>query len=342
MKMAIQIGIDLGSYKTVISEGPRIVLEQPSIVTVDSESYNPIYFGDTAKSSLGRTPETLTCVRPIEHGVIADYDITRAMLSDYLHRSFGNKIIRPSVITCLPTGLTELQHHSLADVIVDSGGRNVTVIETPLAVAIALGIDFDSPRGSMVVDVGAGTTDIASISLGGIVQCGSFNVASYDFDDAIIKYVRRAYNIEIGELTAENIKKQIGSVVKRDVEITVIARGRNLRTGLPEAFEITSREIYDTVYDTAIQISNCVRRVLEKTDPDIVADIMESGIYLTGGGSLINGMATFMEEFVGAPVIQAPDPLHTVSKGMAMAQKDPKLLKNIDYQLRSIKELIIE
>ena len=242
----------------------------------------------------------------------------------------------------MPTGLTELQHHSLADVIVDSGGRNVVVIETPIADAIALGIDFSSPKGSMVVDIGAGTTDIASISLGGIVQCGSFNVASYDFDDAIIKYVRRAYNIEIGELSAENIKKQIGSVIKRDVEITVIARGRNLRTGLPEAFEITSREIYDTVYDTAIQICNCVRKVLEKTNPDIVADIMNSGIYLTGGGSLINGMASFMEEFIGAPVIQAPDPLHTVSKGMAMAQKDPKLLKNIDYQLRSIKELIIE
>lgn len=340
--MALQIGIDLGSYNTVISEGARIVLEQPSIVTVEADSFKPVYFGDMAKSSLGRTPETLLCTRPIEHGIIADYDLTFAMLSEYMKRAFGSRIIRPSVIACLPTGLTELQHHSLADVIVDSGGRNVTVIESPLAVAIGLGIDFDSPKGSMVVDIGAGTTDIASISLGGIVQCGSYNIASYDFDDAIIKYVRRVYKIEIGELTAENIKKQIGSVVKRDVEITMIAKGRNIRTGLPEAFEITSREIYDTVYDTAIQICNCVRKVLEKTDPDIVSDIMDTGIHLTGGGSLINGMASFMSDFIGAEIIQAPDPMHSVSKGMAIAQKNSKLLKNIDYQLRSIKELIIE
>ncbi len=340
--MATQIGIDLGSYKTVISETSRIVLEQPSIVTVDAESYTPVYYGETAMSSLGRTPEALTCVRPIEHGVIADYDITFSMLSEYMKRAFGSKIIRPSVIACLPTGLTELQHHSLADVIVDSGGRNVTVIESPLAVAIGLGIDFNSPKGTMVVDIGAGTTDIATISLGGIVQCGSYNVASFDFDDAIIKYIRRAYNIAIGELTAEQIKKQIGSVIRRDVEITMIAKGRNLRTGLPEAFEITSREIYDTVYDTAIQICNSVRKVLERTDPDIVADVMDNGIYLTGGGSLINGMASFMEEFIGTKIIQAPDPIHSVSKGMAIAQKNPKLLKNIDYQLRSIKELIIQ
>lgn len=340
--MAMQIGIDMGSYKTVISEQNRIVLEQPSIVTIESDSFKPVYFGDTAKSSLGRTPETLTCIKPVEHGVIADYDITLAMLSEYMKRAFGNKVIRPSVIACLPTGLTELQHHSLADVIVDSGGRNVTVIESPLAVAYGLGIDFSSPKGSMVVDIGAGTTDVATLSLGGIVQCGSFNLASYDFDDAITKYIRRAYNIEIGELTAESIKKQIGSVVKRDVEITVIAKGRNLRTGLPESFEITSREIYDTVYDTAIQICNSVRKVMERTDPDIVADVMEDGIYLTGGGSLINGMAAFMEEFIGTRVMQAPDPMHSVSKGMAIVGKSPKLLKNIDYHLRSLKELIIE
>ena len=340
--MAMQIGIDLGSYKTVISEQNRIVVEQPSIVTVDSDGFSPVYFGDTAKASLGRTPETLTCVKPIEHGVIADYDIAFFMLSEYMKRAFGNKVIRPSVIACLPTGLTELQHHSLADVIVDSGGRNVTVIESPLAACFGLGIDMSSPKGSMIVDIGAGTTDVATISLGGIVQCGSFNLASYDFDDAIAKYIRRAYNIEIGELTAESIKKQIGSVVSRDVEITVIAKGRNLRTGLPQSFEITSREIYDTVYDTAIQICNSVRKVMERTDPDIVADIMESGIYLTGGGSLINGMSSFMSEFIGTKVIMAPDPLHSASKGMAVAAKNPKLLKNIDYQLRSIKELIIE
>lgn len=334
--------VDLGSYKTIIAEGSRIVLEESSIVTIDSDSYKPVYFGNKAKSSVGRTPESLTYIRPIEHGIIADFDIALNMLSEYMNRAFGSKIIRPSVVACLPTGLTELQHHSLANVIVESGGRNVTVIETPLAVAIGLGIDFNSPKGSMVIDIGAGTTDIATISLGGIVECDSYNVASFDFDDAIIKYIRRAYNIAIGELTAEEIKKQIGSVVNRDVEITMIAKGRNLRTGLPEAFEITSKEIYDTVFDIAVQICNAVRKVIEKTDPDIVADIMESGIHLTGGGSLINGMAQFMQEFLGTKIILANDPAHSAVKGMAIAQKNSKLLKNIDYHMRSISELIIE
>lgn len=340
--MAMEIGIDLGTYKTVIYSGGHIVLEQPSMVTVDSDSYLPVYFGDKAKSTLGRTPDTLTCVQPVEHGVIADYDIVLAMLTDYMTKAFGNKVLRPRVMACLPTGLTELQHHSLAQAIEESGGRNVSVIESPLAVAIGLGVDFSTPRGHMVVDIGAGTTDIASISMGGIVQCDSFKTASYEFDEAIIKYVRREYNIEIGRLMAENIKMQIGTVVKRPVEITMIARGRNLRTGLPQAFEITSGEIYHTIIDTALLICNAVRRVLEKTDPDIVSDIMEGGIHLTGGGSQINGMAAFMEEYFGTKIVHASDPAHSVIKGTAVALKNPKLLKNVDYQMRSIKELIVE
>jgi rod shape-determining protein MreB len=291
---------------------------------------------------MGRTPDTLSCVRPIEHGAIADYEIAHAMLSKYMLDVFGNKIVRPRVIACLPTGLTELQHRFMGKVIEESGGRNVTVIEAPLAVALGVGIDFNEPKGKMVVDIGAGATDIASISMGGIVQCDSFKIASNDFDDAIIKFARRNFNIEIGPLTAELIKKQVGTVVKRPVEITMIAKGRNLRTGLPEAFEITSGQIYETVFDTAVSICNAVRRVLEKTDPDIVADIMSDGIYLTGGGSQINGMAQFVEDFIGAKVIQVADPSHSAIKGVALALKHPSLLKNVNYQIRSMKELIIE
>ena len=340
--MAVDIGIDLGTSKTVICGNGRILLEEPTMITVDAESFEPVYFGSDAKATLGRTPDTLTCVRPVEHGAISDYDMARELLTKYMLDSFGNKIIRPRVVACLPTGLTELQHRFMGKVIEESGGRNVTVMESPLAVAIGVGVDFSEPKGTLVVDIGAGATDIASISMGGIVQCDSFKTASEAFDDAITKYVRRSFNIEIGPLTAELIKKQVGTVIKRPVEITMIAKGRNLRTGLPEAFEITSGQIYETLFDTAVTICNAVRKVVENTEPDIVADIMENGIHLTGGGSLLNGMAQFLGEFIGAPVIQAPDPTHSVIKGAAQALKNPALLKNVNYQVRSIKELIVE
>ena len=340
--MATDIAIDLGTSKTVIFSNAKIVLEEPTIVTVDSETFEPVYFGFDAKETLGRTPDSLCCIKPIEHGAIADYDITNAMLSKYLLRAFGNKIIRPRVITCLPTGLTEVQHKFMGNVIEESGGRNVTVIESPLAAALGVGIDFTQPVGTMIVDIGAGVTDIASISMGGIVQCDSHEVASNDFDEAIIKYVRRTYNIEIGPLTAEQIKMQIGSVIRRPVDITIIAKGRNILTGLPESFEISSRQIYDTTFDTAISICNAVRKVLEKTDPDIVSDIMQNGLHLTGGGALINGMADFMSEFIGCKTILAPDPAHSVIRGAALTLKRPTLLKNINYQARSIKDLIVE
>ena len=340
--MSIDIAIDLGTSKTVLFGNSRIVLEEPTAVTVDAETLKPIYFGTDAKETIGRTPDTLTCIHPIEHGAIADYDITHAMLSKYMIDAFGNKIIRPQIIACLPTGLTEVQHKFMGKVIEESGGRNVTVIESPLAAALGVGVDFNEPKGEMVVDIGAGVTDIASIYLGGIVQCDSHRVASADFDESIIKYVRRTYNIEIGPLTAEKIKMQIGTVIQRPVDITMVAKGRNLLTGLPEAFEINSKQIYETVFDTAISICNAVRKVIERTDPDIVSDIMKSGIHLCGGGALINGMSEFMSEFIGANVILSADPAHSVIRGAALALKHPKLLKNVNYQARSMKELIIE
>lgn len=340
--MSIDIAIDLGTYKTVIFGNSRIILEEPTAVTVDTDTFEPVFFGTDAKETMGRTPESLTCVHPIEHGAIADYDIAHAMLSKYMLDAFGSKIIRPQIIACLPTGLTEVQHKFMGKVIEESGGRNVTVIETPLAAALGVGIDFSEPSGSMVVDIGAGTTDIASISLGGISQCDSFKMASNDFDDAIIKYVRRAYNIEIGPLTAEKIKIQVGSVVQRPVDITMVAKGRNILTGLPESFEISSRQIFDNVFDIAVSICNAVRKVIEKTDPDIVSDIMDSGIYLSGGGALINGMAEFMTEFLGTTVTLCADPEHCVIRGASIALKHPKILKSLNYQARSMKELIIE
>lgn len=339
--MAIEIGIDLGSSKTVIFFGSKIVLEQPSIVTVDAETYRPVYFGDNAKQTLGRTPDTLECVYPVQHGLISDYDIACSMVTHYMSKAFGNKIIRPKVVASLPTGLTELQHHSVSNVVEAGGGRSVSVLETPLAVAMGLGIDFESPHGHLIVDIGAGTTDIAVVSLGGIVACDSFKTASFDFDELIINYIRRSRNIAIGQLSAEQIKIQIGSVYKRPVEVTSISKGRNLFTGLPESFEISSGEIYGVIRPCALSICNAIRKVLERTDPDMVSDIKKDGMFLVGGGSKIFGMKELLEEYLDVKVNETENPEYSVVKGAATALLYPEKLKNINYQLRSLKELEI-
>lgn len=319
-----------------------MVLELPSAVTVDSETWEPVYFGEKAKQTMGRTPESLTTVTPIERGVISDYDIAEAMLKRYMNRAFGNKILRPRIMATLPAGLTELQHHSLSNVVESAGGRNVSVIEGPLAVAFGLGLDFSRPKGTLIVDIGAGTTDIAVISMGGIAVCESFKTASSDLDAQIIRYVRKEYNVEIGPLTAEMIKIKIGSAVKRDIEVAVVAKGRNVFSGLPESFEISSGEVFEAISDTVDVICGAVRQVLNKTAPDLVGDITEDGMYLTGGGSELAGLDVKLNRYLGIEIHKPDDPSHSVVKGAAVALKNPHLLKNIDYQLRSIKELIVE
>lgn len=340
--MATEIGIDIGTSKTVIFSSSKVVLELPSMVTVDAETWEPLYYGEKARQTLGRTPESLVCVAPIKHGIIADYDIAEMMLKTYMKQAFGNKIVRPRIMATLPAGLTELQHHSLANVVESAGGRSISVIEGPLAVAFGLGLDFKKPQGSLIVDIGAGTTDIAVVSMGGISVCDSFKTASQDFDAQIARYIRKEYSIEIGPLMAESIKKQIGTVVERPVEIAMVAKGRNVFTGLPESFEITSLEVYEAVKETADSICNAIRSVLSKTDPDLVRDINEEGLYLTGGGSLINGMDSLIANYTGTAVHMLEDPTHSVVRGAAVALKHPELLKNVNYQLRSIKELTVE
>jgi len=342
IKMATDIGIDFGSSKTVIFSSSKVVLELPNVVTVDSDSWEVVYTGEKAKQTLGRTPESMQTVFPIEHGVISDYDLAEYMLKEYMEMAFGNKVLRPRIMATLPAGLTELQHHSLANVVEAAGGRNITVIESPLAIAFGLGLDFSSPRGTLVVDIGAGTTDVAVVSMGAIATCNSFKTASFDIDAQIMRYVRKEFNIEIGALTAESIKMKIGTAIPRPVEVAVIAKGRNVFNGLPESFEITSSEVYEAISDTLDTICDAIREVLNRTDPDLVADIMEDGMYLAGGGSLLNGMVQKIEEYLGIKVHHLEDPAHSVVKGAAVALKKSDLLKNVDYQMRSIKELVIE
>ncbi|MBQ5765227.1 MAG: rod shape-determining protein [Clostridia bacterium] len=340
--MATNIAIDIGTSKTVLSSGSKIVLELPSVVTVDTDTREPIYFGEKAFETIGRTPDSLTCVFPIQRSVIADYDVAESMLKEYMTAAFGSRIIKPKVMVVMPSGVTAMQHHSVADVVEAAGGRNAETIEAPLAIAVGLGIDLDQPKGSMIIDMGAGTTDAATLSMGGIAACDSIPVASRDFDEEIVKYVRRKYNILIGLATAEQIKMKVGTAMPHTLEVAIAVKGRHLQTGLPTTFEITSSEVYDAINEKCYSIISGIRKVIEKTPPDLVADIMTEGIYLTGGGALLSGFNKLLENCIGTKVHMPPDPLHTAVNGAAAALNMPEVLKNVDYQYRAIQELKIE
>lgn len=340
--MPIDVAIDFGTYKTVIYSGNKVVLEQPTTAVVDSETWEPICFGDRARSMIGRTSENIETVFPIQHGMIADYDIAEQMLTDYMDKSFGKKLIKPRVIVAMPGGATSIQRRSVANAIAKAGGRRVQVIDSAVAAALGMGIEFTRPEGRMVVDIGAGVTDIATLSSGGIVQCDSAPIGSLDFDDAIIKYVKKEFNILIGSLTAEEIKKQIGSVVPRQNHVVITAKGRNLFSGLPQLFEISASDVYSAMQDTALSICSCVKSVVEKTPPDIISDVLSDAVYLSGNGALVNGMAELLSEYLKTEIRTYHDAGYAVAKGAFMALKYPDLLNNIDYQLRNINDLIVE
>ena len=340
--MPIDLAIDFGTSKTVLLSGNKILLEQPSVATVDSETWEPICFGERAKNMIGRLPEHLETVFPIQRGMVADYDLAEQMLTEFMTRALDKHLIKPRVIIAMPSGANSIQRRSLENAAEIAGGRRVKVIDSAVAAALGMGIDFTHPGGKMIIDIGAGVTDIATLSAGGIVQCDSAPIGSSDFDEAIIKYVRKEFNILIGNLTAEEIKKQIGSVIPRQEEITIQAKGRNLFSGLPQLFEITSSDVYAAIKDTAWSLFGAINAVIERTPPDIVADIISDRIYVTGGGSLVNGMCDLLSENINADVYIRNDAEYSVVKGAQVALKQPKLIENIDYQLKNIQDLIVE
>jgi rod shape-determining protein MreB len=340
--MPIDLAIDFGTSKTVLLCGNKILLEQPTVATVDSETWEPVSFGEKAKEMIGRLPDYLESVFPIQRGMIADYDIAEQMLTEYFTNSLGKRLIKPRIIIAMPSGATSIQRRSLENAAEIAGGRRVQVIDSGVAAALGMGIDFTAPGGKMIVDIGAGVTDIATLSAGGIVQCDSAPIGSLDFDEAIIKYVRKEFNVLIGNLTAEEIKKQIGSVIPRNAEVVIKAKGRNLFSGLPQLFEITSTDVYNAMKDTAGAIFAAINSVIERTPPDIVADIMSDKIHVTGGGALVNGMADFLGQNLNTDVHIRTDAEYSVVKGAQAALKYPELIKNIDYQLKNIQDLIVE
>ena len=335
MAAGTDIGIDLGTASVLVYvKGKGVVLKEPSVVAFDRNTNKIKAIGEEARLMLGRTPGNIVAVRPLRQGVISDYTVTEKMLSYFINRTVGKSLFgrkaRSSV--CVPSGATEVEKKAVEDATYQAGAREVSIIEEPVAAAIGAGIDIAKPCGNMIVDIGGGTSDIAVISLGGVVVSNSIKVAGDDFDEAIVRFMRKKHNLLIGERTAEDIKINVGTVYKRPENLTMDVRGRNLVTGLPKTVTVTSEETEEALREPAYQIVDAVHNVLERTPPELAADISDRGIVLTGGGSLIQGLEELIEEKTGINTMTAEDPLTAVAIGTGkyieyLAEDDKKSKK---------------
>ena len=318
MAAGTDIGIDLGTASVLVYvKGKGVVLKEPSVVAFDRNTNKIKAIGEEARLMLGRTPGNIVAVRPLRQGVISDYTVTEKMLSYFISRTVGKSLFgrKPRISVCVPSGATEVEKKAVEDATYQAGAREVSIIEEPVAAAIGAGIDIAKPCGNMIVDIGGGTADIAVISLGGVVVSNSIKVAGDDFDEAIVRFMRKKHNLLIGERTAEEIKINVGTVYKRPENLTMDVRGRNLVTGLPKTVTVTSEETEEALREPAYQIVDAVHNVLERTPPELEADISDRGIVLTGGGSLIQGLEELIEEKTGINTMTAEDPLTAVAIG---------------------------
>ena len=318
MAAGTDIGIDLGTASVLVYvKGKGVVLKEPSVVAFDRNTNKIKAIGEEARLMIGRTPGNIVAVRPLRQGVISDYTVTEKMLSYFISRTVGKSLFgrKPRISVCVPSGATEVEKKAVEDATYQAGAREVSIIEEPVAAAIGAGIDIAKPCGNMIVDIGGGTADIAVISLGGVVVSNSIKVAGDDFDEAIVRFMRKKHNLLIGERTAEEIKINVGTVYKRPENLTMDVRGRNLVTGLPKTVTVTSEETEEALREPAYQIVDAVHNVLERTPPELAADISDRGIVLTGGGSLIQGLEELIEEKTGINTMTAEDPLTAVAIG---------------------------
>lgn len=315
--MAFDIGIDLGTASILVYVKEKgVVLKEPSVVAFDRDTNRIKAIGEEARLMLGRTPGNIVAVRPLRQGVISDYTVTEKMLKYFIQKAVGKQRFRkPLISICVPSQVTEVERKAVEDAAFQAGARDVRIIEEPIAAAIGAGIDIARPCGNMIVDIGGGTSDIAVISLGGTVVSASIKIAGDDFDDAIVRYMRKKHNLLIGERTAEDIKIRIGSAYPRPESVSVDVRGRNLVTGLPKTITVTSEETEEALKDTTAQIVEAVHSVLEKTPPELAADIADRGIVLTGGGSLLYGLEELIESKTGITTMTAEEPMTAVAIG---------------------------
>jgi len=315
--VATDIGIDLGTASILVYiKGKGVVLKEPSVVAFDRDNNRIKAIGEEARLMIGRTPGNIVAVRPLRQGVISDYTVTEKMLKHFIQKALGKRMFKkPRISVCVPSGVTEVEKKAVEDATYQAGAREVAIIEEPIAAAIGAGIDITRPCGNMIVDIGGGTTDIAVISLGGIVVSTSIKTAGDDFDDAIVRYMRKKHNLLIGERTAEEIKIKIGCAFKRQEVQELQVRGRNLVSGLPRTITVTSDETEEALRTETAQVVEAIHSVLEKTPPELAADIADRGSVLTGGGSLLQGLEDLIEDKIGINTMTAEDPMTAVAIG---------------------------
>ena len=311
------VGIDLGTASVLVYiKGKGVVLKEPSVVAFDRDTNKIKAIGEEARLMLGRTPGNIVAVRPLRQGVISDYTVTEKMMKFFIQKAVGKKTFRkPKIAVCVPSGVTEVEKKAVEDATYQAGAREVFIIEEPIAAAIGAGIDISRPCGNMIVDIGGGTTDIAVISRGGTVVSTSIKIAGDDFDEAIVRYMRKKHNLLIGERTAEDIKIRVGSCYPRAEVDSIVVRGRNLVTGLPKTVTVTSEETEEALKEVTAQIVEAVHSVLERTPPELTADIADRGIVLTGGGALLRGLEELLESKTGINTMTAEDPMKCVAIG---------------------------
>ncbi len=329
MGFSTEVGIDLGTANVLVYiKGKGIVLSEPSVVAINRDTNEILAVGDEARRMLGRTPSNIVAIRPLKDGVISDYDITERMLKYFIRKTCGTRrFFRPKIVVCVPSGVTEVEKRAVREAATEAGGKIAYLIEEPIAAAIGAGLDISKPDGIMVIDIGGGTTDVAVISLGGVVVSESVKMAGDKFDDAIIKYMRKEHKLYIGERTAEELKITIGTAYPREEVITKECRGRDLVTGLPKTIEISSKEMLEALDEPLEAICEAVHAVLENTPPELASDISNRGIIMTGGGSLLSGIGKRIEERTGINAYIAEEPCECVAIGTGKSLNSLELIE---------------
>lgn len=318
---ATDIGIDLGTATVLIYvKGKGIVLREPSVVAMHRDTKQILAIGEEARRMLGRTPGNIVATRPLREGVIADYDVTEAMLKDFIRRVAGPRLLsRPRVVVCVPAGVTTVEKRAVVEAAMEAGARSAALIEEPLAAALGAGLDITQPSGHLVIDIGGGTTDVAVLSLGGVVRTESIRIGGDKFDEAIVRYIKMKHNLLIGERTGEEVKIAIGSAGCNSRNETMEVRGRDMMTGLPKTVTISSEEVREAVAELVTSLVDTIKAVLEATPPELAADIIEKGMVMTGGGSLLHGLDQVISTRTDVPAYVADDPVSCVAIGTGKA-----------------------
>jgi len=328
------LAIDLGTANTLVSvKGKGIVINEPSVVAIKDDKHKKkvLAVGKAAKEMVGKTPKNIVAIRPMKNGVIADFSVTEEMIRYFIQKVHNRKgLIRPRIVICVPYGLTQVERKAVKESAMSAGAREVYLIEEPMAAAIGAGLPVKEPQGSMVIDIGGGTTEIGVISLGGLVVSKSIRVAGDKFDRSIVDYINKKYNLIIGERVAEEIKMEIGSAVKLEEELKMQVQGKNRISGLLETITVTSEDIREALKEPVKEIGEAVKQVLEETPADLAGDIVENGIVLTGGGALLKGLDKYLSDLVLLPVYIAEEPLLAVAKGTGKVLDEIEILATLD------------